>query len=182
VVINTVGIQQYRGTITWTITGKMKDDLRYDALCNDENHSESSTEVEDSDTERAIKPRRQKKRKTFWVKVKAYRWVVDTALLLVILGLLVEKGWETHQSHEYEFTGDLTGFAPTCEYTDVSAVLSDRNADIVKSHNRSNRSIQILSLLLKTPQSSGVPRHSKHGSTSSQVRTTYPSHDCFPLI
>jgi hypothetical protein len=101
----------------------MKDDLRYDALQNEENHSESSTEVEESDTERAVKPRRQKRRKTFWRKLKGHRWVIDTSLLLVIFGLLAEKRWRTHWSHRYEFTGDISGFAPTCKRTHVGVLI-----------------------------------------------------------
>lgn len=96
----------------------MKDDTRYDALRNVDNHSDSSTEVEDWDTEGDLRPRR---RKTFWRKVKGYRWLLDTGLLLVIVGLLVEKRWKhTHKSHRFELAGDLTGFAPTFSQQIVS--------------------------------------------------------------
>lgn len=93
----------------------MKDDHRYDTLRNVDASSDSSTEVDEEwDPESEIQPRRRAKRRA-WMIVKAHRWVIDTALLLVILGLLVEKGWRKHDHrHRYEFTGDLTGFAPQC--------------------------------------------------------------------
>ena len=100
----------------------MKDEHEYDALRSDVDNnsrrhsrlSDSSTEVGESDTEQAIRPRRQKRR-SLWKKVNRYRWVIDTALLFVIVGLLVERRWKTHRSHEYELAGDISGFAPTCE-------------------------------------------------------------------
>jgi len=101
------------------MNSKMKDDHRYDTLRDDvdnqSHYSDSSTEVGESDTERAVRPKRQKRGKSLWKKVKGYRWVVDTALLLVILGLLVEKKWSPHHSHKYQLAGDISGFAPTCE-------------------------------------------------------------------
>ncbi|KAH7138998.1 hypothetical protein B0J11DRAFT_515805 [Dendryphion nanum] len=93
-------------------SNKMKDDHRYDALRNLDNHSDSSTEVEDWEPESEVQTRKSRRRKGFWRKLRSYRWVVDTALLLVVVGLLVEKRWKHHKSHKYEFTGDLTGFAP----------------------------------------------------------------------
>lgn len=96
---------------------KMKNDPKYDALRNLDNHSESSTEVEEWDPESDVRPRRRKK--GFWAKVKAWRWVIDTALLLVIFVLLAEKRWKSHKhhkSHRYELAGDLTGFAPQCTF------------------------------------------------------------------
>lgn len=97
----------------------LKGDQRYDMLPNTDDHSDSSTEVGDWDTEDAIQPRRR--RKTIWRRVKAYRWMLDTALLLVIVGLLGEKRWQ-HQakSHQYELAGDITGFAPTFSQQIVS--------------------------------------------------------------
>ncbi|KAK3379122.1 hypothetical protein B0T24DRAFT_519859 [Lasiosphaeria ovina] len=42
------------------------------------------------------------------------RSLLDTALLLIIVGLLFERGWhkQKHPSPAFEFTGDITGFAP----------------------------------------------------------------------
>jgi len=67
----------------------------------------------------------------------AWRWVLDTVLLLIILGLLVDRKLQVHdakqhgnrkhlgsshsgkgrhgKSSEFEFAGDLTGFAPKCK-------------------------------------------------------------------
>jgi hypothetical protein len=91
---------------------KMKDDLRYDALRPVDDRSESSrTEVEDDwEAEGDDKPTR---RRTLWKRVKAWRWLLDTGLLLVIIGLLVEKRGRHHnKSHTFELTGDISGFAP----------------------------------------------------------------------
>jgi hypothetical protein len=97
----------------------MKADQRYDALRNIDEHSDSSTELGDWDTEDDVQPRRRKR--TMWKRVKSSRWMLDTALLLVILGLLVEKRWQQHpESHLYELAGDITGFAPTFSQQIVS--------------------------------------------------------------
>ncbi|KAL7779765.1 hypothetical protein CFE70_009782 [Pyrenophora teres f. teres 0-1] len=97
----------------------LKRGQRYNTLPNTDDHSDSSTEVGDWDTEHAVQPRRR--RKTIWRRAKGYRWMLDTALLLVIVGLLVEKRW-LHQakSHQYELAGDISGFAPTFSQQIVS--------------------------------------------------------------
>ncbi|KAF2267867.1 hypothetical protein CC78DRAFT_576410 [Lojkania enalia] len=90
----------------------MKDDQRYDDLHNIDAHSESSTEVGDWDTEAESGLRRR--RSGLWLRAKLHRWI-NTALLLVIFGLLAEKRWSKQNryiDHQYEFAGDLTGFAP----------------------------------------------------------------------
>jgi hypothetical protein len=46
-----------------------------------------------------------------------YRWLLDTSLLLVIIGLLVERMWRQDHGHRYEFAGDITGFALRCRHT-----------------------------------------------------------------
>jgi hypothetical protein len=90
----------------------MKDDLRYNALRNIDARSESSnTEVDNWDTEEDAKPQQ---RKTLWRRIKAWRWLFETGLLLAILSLLVEKRiHHLQKSHAYELAGDITGFAPT---------------------------------------------------------------------
>jgi hypothetical protein len=92
---------------------KLKDDQRYNALRNLDDHSDSSTEVEDWEEDDDLKVRRQRA----WRSLKRYRWVIDTTLLLVILGLLVDKTLQHDHSHQFEFAGDITGFAPTCKST-----------------------------------------------------------------
>ncbi|KAF2019696.1 hypothetical protein BU24DRAFT_419321 [Aaosphaeria arxii CBS 175.79] len=112
---------------------KLVDSGRYDALRNthnhdqDDNHSESSsTEVDeewgDNEEEAGSDSRLncpskksrewRRRRGSVWAKIQKYRWVVDTALLLVIVGLLLEKRWSHRRAHRYEFAGDVTGFAP----------------------------------------------------------------------
>ncbi|KAF2473135.1 uncharacterized protein BDR25DRAFT_302137 [Lindgomyces ingoldianus] len=98
---------------TLQVNATMKDHSEYDALRNVDGHSESSTEVEEWDPENEVRSRRR--RTGVWGIVRRYRWMIDTALLLVIFGLLAEKRWKKHtqqRSHRFEFTGDLTGFAP----------------------------------------------------------------------
>ncbi|KAL5411958.1 hypothetical protein PMIN06_003885 [Paraphaeosphaeria minitans] len=93
------------------ITAGTKDDHRYNALRNLDSHSDSDTDVEDWEEEADARPR-QRKRRTTWRKIKSYRWIFDTALLLVILGLLVEKRWTSRESHAYELAGDISGLRP----------------------------------------------------------------------
>ena len=52
--------------------------------------------------------------------MRSWRWLVDTALLLVILGLLLERRWSDAGSsceptERVDVAGDLTGFAPKGE-------------------------------------------------------------------
>lgn len=89
----------------------MEDDHQYKTLRSADEHADSSTEVDDWDTQRDVKP--WKRRKTFWRKARGYRWMLDTALLLLVAGLLVEKRWTRHTSHRFEIAGDITGFAPS---------------------------------------------------------------------
>jgi len=90
---------------------KMKDDLRYNSLRNLDDHSDSSTEVGEWDVQVDPRPTR---RKAFWRRASAWRWLLETSLLLIIVGLLVEKRWKHHAgSHAFEHTGDITGFAPS---------------------------------------------------------------------
>jgi hypothetical protein len=89
----------------------MKDDLRYNALHDEDARSESSsTEVEDWDTESHEKLR---SKRTVWAKLRAWKWLLDTSLLLVILGLLLDRQWKSHpKTPAFELAGDITGFAP----------------------------------------------------------------------
>lgn len=51
----------------------------------------------------------------FWTTLASFRSILDTILLLVILVLLVERtGRKETKPAEFEFAGDLTGFAPRC--------------------------------------------------------------------
>ena len=95
----------------------MKDDSRYDALHDVDGGSDSSTEVDEWDLEDREKLR---SKKGVWRKAKSWRWALDTVLIVVIFGLLVERRWKEfayRKSHKYENGGDLTGFAPPCMST-----------------------------------------------------------------
>lgn len=43
----------------------------------------------------------------------------NTLLLMVILGLLVDRRWQKRRYGHFEGNGDITGFAPRCEYSSV---------------------------------------------------------------
>jgi hypothetical protein len=88
----------------------MKDQHRYNALRHVDKLSDASTEVEDWDTEGEVRLQRTRTSRT---TLKVCRWVLETGLLLTILGLLVERRWTHTKSHAYELAGDITGFAPT---------------------------------------------------------------------
>lgn len=106
----------YRSTLDISKIGaaaKTEGDHRYDALRNLGNHSDSDTDVEDWEEDNPVQPRRRK-RSMLWKKLKAYRWMMDTALLLVIIGLLVERIPKSLKGHRYELAGDISGFAPAC--------------------------------------------------------------------
>lgn len=94
---------------------KTTNDQRYNALRNLDNESDSSTEIGDWDAENLVESRQTKKR-SIWSSVQRCRWLLDTGLLLVIVGLLVEKRLAHNDRHEYEFAGDITGFAPKCRH------------------------------------------------------------------
>jgi hypothetical protein len=99
----------------------MKDDHKYNALIHDEDHNgsthfSSSTVVDDVEQAGQVgsmKSRRGQERKTFWERVKSWRWVIEVGLLFVVLGLLAEKQWGSEErSQLFELAGDITGFAP----------------------------------------------------------------------
>ncbi|KAL2018655.1 hypothetical protein VTK56DRAFT_490 [Thermocarpiscus australiensis] len=54
--------------------------------------------------------RRASRRRRIWSAVTSIRSMLDTVLLLVILGLLLERQW--HRLPQFEIAGDITGFAP----------------------------------------------------------------------
>jgi hypothetical protein len=93
----------------------MKDDVEYEALHNSDTHS--NTEL-DSDSQ--PQHYRQRRRQNLVSKLKQHSWIANIALLLIIIALLIEKRWskssyggKKQKGHRYEFTGDITGFAPT---------------------------------------------------------------------
>jgi hypothetical protein len=61
--------------------------------------------------------RRLSRRRRIWMALMSIRSLLDTVLLLVILGLLLERGWQ--RTAWFEIGGDITGFAPRS--TDMSS-------------------------------------------------------------
>lgn len=45
----------------------------------------------------------------------SFQGLFNTLLLLVILGLLVDRRWHKERFGHFEGNGDITGFAPRCE-------------------------------------------------------------------
>lgn len=90
---------------------------RYDAVHDTDGHSDANTEVGDWDVEINTKPiplsRSQTRRFAFWKILRNYSWTMNTALLLIIAGLLIEERWNPrHLDRPFELAGDITGFAP----------------------------------------------------------------------
>ncbi|ORY17852.1 hypothetical protein BCR34DRAFT_583415 [Clohesyomyces aquaticus] len=98
----------------------MTAEQKYDSLRTlEDHHSDSDTEVGDGDWEPEHQAPPRRRRKGVWATVKAYWWIVDTVLLVIILGLLVERipasVWRKvgyKESHFLQFGADITGFAP----------------------------------------------------------------------
>lgn len=82
-----------------------------------EDEDDSGTEIEDLLNERDyVQAPSQPKRARFLAIFKAHRWAVDAFLLLVIIGLLLDKSLTRRaNNHHFEGNGDITGFAPQCE-------------------------------------------------------------------
>ncbi|KAL1980703.1 hypothetical protein VTN96DRAFT_3620 [Rasamsonia emersonii] len=98
----------------------MTSEHEYHDLHSGSSHNGSSTEVEESllsEKEDDWQPKRGGQRRRTWKgrvleKIKSNWWIVDTSLLLIIIALLVEPRWQKWKKIEYEFAGDVTGFAP----------------------------------------------------------------------
>lgn len=92
----------------------------------DRDDSRSSTEVEDSlmgdekqwhDIELNRPTTRTTRLGRFVAAVKSSRWMIDTALLLIILALLVRDQWsrpvpEEKEANPWQFGQDMTGVGP----------------------------------------------------------------------
>ena len=91
---------------------------RYDSLEQADHESASTTDVDQSSLMGDDKTRdwhppslRQRAIATF----HAYRWILDTSLLVVIL-LLVMRDRQPPPSSPWEIGGDFTGVAPKCVF------------------------------------------------------------------
>jgi hypothetical protein len=90
-----------------------------------EDLDESRTDVETIDlNEKDYLHMHQPRRDGWLTTLKSHRWLLDTVLLLVVIALLLEKGWSTHgKSHYFEGAGDITGFAPECKHGQLRSYL-----------------------------------------------------------
>lgn len=103
----------------------------------DRDGSRSSTEVEESlmgdekqwhDIELSRPTTRRTKCGRVVAAFRSSRWMIDTALLLIILGLLVKDQWRKPETGEkdtnpWQFGQDLTGVGPRCKATLVTLKL-----------------------------------------------------------
>jgi hypothetical protein len=60
-----------------------------------------------------MEERRLSQRQRIWSAVMSIRSLLDMVLLFVILGLILERGWQ--RPSWFEMGGDITGFAPRSE-------------------------------------------------------------------
>ncbi|TGJ88393.1 hypothetical protein E0Z10_g299 [Xylaria hypoxylon] len=78
-----------------------------------EDDDDSGTEVDDLLNENDyLQASSQSKRTRLLSVLKAYQWLVDTFLLLVIVALLLESWAHRCRYHDFEGNGDITVFAP----------------------------------------------------------------------
>jgi hypothetical protein len=133
-------------------------------------HDDSSTEVGESLIGRDDKEwksdlehssRRKSRTRKICAVVGSWRWVLDTVLLMIILGLLVDKKLQarpTRKSRSYELAGDLTGFAPRCKSIGLKVPLGLDIANVVLS-------LQLLSRLRRLSLIRGTaPRMRRNSS------------------
>jgi hypothetical protein len=155
---------QHTSKIRMAAERMTKNEREYNQLHNHHLDSDTSTEVDVWYTDGDLKPF-LRRRRSIWSKLERYRWLLDTVLLLIIVGLLFEKRWnyDDHKTSRYEIGGDMTGFAPTCKLTQEK---TGNSADQTQSRSRSRPSGLTQSLHRKTHSISGVTQLSKPGSTS----------------
>ncbi len=99
----------------------------YETVALGEDHEEdlSSTEVDESlmGDEKGWNSQRRSKRRTCVEVVKSYRWMLDTFLLLIIIGLLLllRRDWADHgfPKSSSQLGGDFTGAGPHCECSSI---------------------------------------------------------------
>ncbi|KAF2006925.1 hypothetical protein P154DRAFT_558871 [Amniculicola lignicola CBS 123094] len=172
----------------------MKDEQKYDSLRtvekrHEDDDDESTTELGDGEWEHEEAGiQHGGRRRGFWARVEGLRWMIDTALLLVIFGLLAEKLWEKdddRRRHRYELTGDLTGFAPTFSQQIVTfkpdPVFAPDNITEFWSNETQNAWLSIVPkglgyIQIKNPKSYDNLPHPIHDYPSQTVYTTSMTH------
>lgn len=105
---------------------------KYENMALDDRDDRSSTEVEslmeetkqwhDVDLERPI---RRSRASRICAVLSSWRWLIDTALLLIILGFVVRSYYNEPVVRPYDFTGDVTGFGPKCKLLCATVYLLD---------------------------------------------------------
>jgi hypothetical protein len=85
----------------------VKDDQE-DALLGMDDEERAWSDISAGDP--TVLERRLSRRQRMWSAVASIRSLIDTVLLLVILGLVIERGSQKPAS--FEVGGDITGFAP----------------------------------------------------------------------
>lgn len=100
-------------------------DARREAEINDDSMTEVSVSLLSdegkqwrcADIEDGRRATRETRCARAWGVFRRWRWLVDTGMLLIIVGLLLERrGLQTPtRDKRLEPVGDLTGFAPQCE-------------------------------------------------------------------
>ena len=105
-------------------------DIRADAEAKDANGDiESFTDYEDDDKawsddsvqDRSTARRRRTRARRIRSAIVSFRSIVDTGLLLIILGLVIDKRRRDGDAKPmFEVAGDITGFAPRCKSTHLS--------------------------------------------------------------
>jgi hypothetical protein len=97
---------------------------KYESMALDDRDDRSSTEVESlmevekqwQDEDMRMPMRRSRASRICGV-LNSFRWLIDTTLLLIILGLVVRSEFKKGPVNptDYDFGGDITGVGPKCE-------------------------------------------------------------------
>jgi len=82
--------------------------------------------------------RRVSKRQRVWSALMSIRSLLDTVLLVIILGLLLERGLQ--RPAWFEVGGDVAGFAPRSKHS--TQLDGCRSTDIRQYRNKSSHSFQ----------------------------------------
>ncbi len=90
-------------------TADAKDD-QAESLLSSDDEERAWSDISAGDP--TILQRRVSRRQRIWSALTSIRSLIDTILLLVILGLVLKRGSPKQPGLEVELGGDITGFAP----------------------------------------------------------------------
>lgn len=113
-------------------------------------------------------------RRSIWPSATTMRWLLETVLLLVILGLLLDRRWR--KPFSLEAGGDVTGFAPRSKLWTRRNTLVLSLLTCQQYRTRSSPLFRIRCLFPRTGRNSSQMRYSPSGWASFQVR--FSSLDC----